>query len=259
MKEYIKSEFYRAMFSKNAAIGFLLTLGSLVVAFLEFTKCYIYGIDKHMYDSVYIFTKIRYATGASILVLIAPLIATLIFSDSYLLDKESGTLKFIYLRMSKKKYIWIKILVNAIVSGIVISLASLVMFFILVSLYGVSNGVPNITLYSVEGPFSSIYYKNKFLYAMLLIGVSFIFNAIFATLALGVSPWIKNRYLTFIVPFFYYIISGTILPNRLNASFLFTLHSSTTVNSIIIYQFCLFLFGIILFYFGVMWNDENSI
>lgn len=122
----------------------------------------------------------------------------------------------------------------------------------------------------MQGAFSSLFYQNKFFYSMLIIIISFIFSAIFSTLALGISPWIRNRYLTFIFPFFFYIISGTIFEyifqitklNRyfsLNAINLFDLNPIASKANIIIYQVILFLIGISLFYFGVMYKDEKNI
>lgn len=208
MRAYIKSEFKRAIGSKNTLIAFILTIFSLLVAYLDFIQFLQFGFYglKKIYDGVDIFIRIRCTTRASTLILFAPLLATLPFSNSYLLDKESGFLRLMYLKIDQKKYIWIKIIINAVVSGLVISLASFLILVFLVALYGIRNT----NLNEVQGAFSSLFYQNKFFYSMLIIIISFIFSAIFSTLALGISPWIRNRYLTFIFPFFFYIISGTI-------------------------------------------------
>jgi len=264
LKYYLKNEIHRAIISKNAVIAFAITLFSLMIAFLEFVHFPTYGIksSKLLFDAVDIFIRIRYSTRASTLVIIAPLLATLAFSDSYLLDKESGFLRFIYMRLPQKKYVWIRLLVNSIASGFVISLASLVMFIFLISFYGIRST----DILNISGPFSWIFYKSRFWYSIFIIIISFIFNVIFSTLALGISPWIKNRYLTLISPFFYYIISGTVFQMlkinkyfNLNGTILFTLNPITTQQHIIIYQCLLFLIGIGLFYFGVIYKDEKNI
>jgi len=256
LKNYIKTEFCRAFLSKSALISFIITLLVLFLAFLEFVHFPSYSINslKDRYDAVYLFMRIRHSTRASILVLIAPLLSSLVFSDSYLLDMESGFLKFIYLRLNQKKYIWTKIIINSIVSGLIISLASLVMLIFLICIYGIKE-VNTVYL----GPFGWIYLKSRLLYAIFLILISFIFNVVFANLALGISPWIKNRYLTIIFPFFYYIISGTLLPFSLNGTILFTLNPQVTELHIIIYQLGLFLIGVVLFYLGVVVKNEKNI
>src|SRR3712207_7147689 len=58
-----------------------------------------------------------------------------------------------------------------------------------------SYGIRDVNMQSGLGAVSFIFYKSRILYCVFLILISFIFNAIFANLALGISPWIKNRYL----------------------------------------------------------------
>ena len=146
-----RKKWTRAILSKNALISFIITFLVLFIAFLEFVHFPRFSINnmRDRYDAIYLFTRIRHSTKASILVLIAPLLASLAFSDSYLSDKESGFLKFIYLRIGQKKYIFSKIIVNSIVSGLVISLASFVMLFFLICVYGIKD-VNTLNL----GPFS---------------------------------------------------------------------------------------------------------
>ncbi|MFA6939514.1 MAG: hypothetical protein WCQ54_00810 [Clostridiaceae bacterium] len=264
MKHYIKNEIRRAIISTNAFVAFSITLGLLIIAFLEFIHFPTYGIkeSKVLFDAVDIFIRIRSTTRASFLVLVAPLIAAIIFSDSYLIEKETGFSRFIYLRMSQKKYIWIKAIVNALVSGLVVGLASVIMLIFLLCSYGIR--VTN--AFEVKGPFSSIFYSNRLGYAFFVIFILSLFYMIFATLALGISPWIKNRYLSLILPFFYYIICGTIfdiLPiNRffnLNATIIFNLNPVTNEQHIIIYSCLLLILGFSLFYFGVVRKSEKDL
>lgn len=270
MKNYIKSEIYRAIKSRNTLIAFTVSLLALFIAFLQFIQFFQLGLislNNDIYDAVDIFVRIRCSTRASTLSLIAPLIASIIFSDSYLADKDSGFLKFIYMRLDQKKYIWIRILVNALISGLVMLMASLIMLLVLIIIFGIRNTGLN----EVQGPFSWIFYNHsKILYAVFLIIISFIFNVIFSTLALGISPWIKNKYLTFVFPFLYYIISATIFETfslvlglnkyfSLNATILFELNPIATEFNIVIYQILLLIIGISLFYYGVCFKDEKNI
>lgn len=93
MSKYLKVEFKRAILSKNAIIVFIITLMALIIAYVEAN-----GIKgQHFlseYDAVYIFMHIRWAERASYLVIIAPLLATLVFSDSYLLSIGSWLDKY---------------------------------------------------------------------------------------------------------------------------------------------------------------------
>ena len=256
MGSYIKNELKRAIFSKNSLIVFIVTLVLYIFSFYNFANVPGFNLRefKQANDSLDVFIYIR----KDALGLILPLLAAFIFSDSYLLDTESGFINSIYLRISKKEYVTTKILVNALASGIIIAItSSIISIFLIVML-----GIHKTNLNTLTGPFSYIYYQSRVSYLILLIINSFIFNAIFATLALGVSPWIKNRYLTVLSSFFYYLISGTLFGYlhlfKLNGSILFTLNPIASEIDIIVYQLVLFIVGALLFYIGVLWKNEKN-
>ncbi|MPQ45084.1 hypothetical protein [Clostridium tarantellae] len=267
MKNYFKQEFYRALTSKNTLITFLITLILFVTPFI-----FEYSIPKwslcnfkEVFDGIDIFIKITNGiTSVGILLIVAPILACLPFSTSYLEDKESGFLKYIYMRKSQRKYIFIKIFINALVSGLAILIPATFMLLFLIILLGIN--VNSLSSNDFSGAFMYIYNYSKLGYAVFLLISLFIFNVIFSTLALGVSPWLKNKYLTIVFPFFYYIFSGTILEisgfNRiinLKATYLFTLGSFMSDTNIILYQLGLFIVGLALFYFGVIFKDEKNI
>lgn len=202
MKHYIKNEMKRALFGKNALISFLIALVALIIPLLVFINFPHYGIkeSKEHFDAIDVFTRIRSTSPAAFLVVIFPLLATIIHSDSYLLEKETGFAKFIYSRMSIKKYVWIKFIVNALSSALVGSAASFMMLIFLISTYGIGNRISNIV--TVGGPFSSLFYSNKLGYGLICILITGLCYMVIAALAMGLSAWIKNRYLVLIIPFF---------------------------------------------------------
>ena len=256
MNYYFKNEFKRVLFSRRSIYVFIITLGLLLISFFNFINIEGFNLNefKVIYDSLDVYIYIR----KDLLVLIAPILASLVFSDSYLLDSESGFLNYIYIRTNKIKYITIKLLVNALVSGIVITFASSIIILFLIILLGVNNN----HLHDITGPFNFIYYQSRILYFLLLLGVSFIFNVVFSTLSLGLSPWIKNRYLTTLSSFFYYFLSETLLVSigltNLNANILYTLNPIAAESNIILYQIILFIIGVILFFTGVLFKDEKN-
>ena len=249
MNYYFKNEFKRVLFSRRSIYVFIITLGLLLISFFNFINIEGFNLNefKVIYDSLDVYIYIR----KDLLVLIAPILASLVFSDSYLLN-------YIYIRTNKIKYITIKLLVNALVSGIVITFASSIIILFLIILLGVNNN----HLHDITGPFNFIYYQSRILYFLLLLGVSFIFNVVFSTLSLGLSPWIKNRYLTTLSSFFYYFLSGTLLVSigltNLNANILYTLNPIAAESNIILYQIILFIIGVILFFTGVLFKDEKN-
>jgi len=199
--------------------------------------------------------------SSNILCFIAPLLAALVFSNSYLQDKNSNFLKFLYTRMDKKRYIIVRIIVNALSSRIVIVTSLIILLMIITLLLGFKTN-PN-SLFKITGLFSFLYYKSKWLYVIYFIMNSFIFNVIFATLALGLSPFINNKYLSFLCPFALYTLSMTLLSyiglSFLNMGLLFLSNTARSEIFIITYQSILLIIGITLFYLGVLYRNEKNL
>ncbi|SFD28119.1 hypothetical protein [Clostridium uliginosum] len=267
MSYYIKNELRRAIFSKPALLTFLITLITMLISFLAIVcnDWNIFNINvnhfKKFYDSVDIFLMARAFGPASILCLIAPLLAALVFSNSYLQDKDSGFLKFIYARMNRKKYIISRIFVNAISSGVIISAALIVILIFISLILGIKTN-PN-SFFKVTGAYVFWYEKSKWIYVICIIILSFIFNVIFATLSLGLSPFINNKYLSFLCPFFIYILSLTLFCyirlSSLNMAMLFRPIAIGSEIPVLIYQFVLLVIGIVLFYVGVLYRNEKDL
>ncbi|HFD2030131.1 TPA: hypothetical protein ACF2C8_001888 [Clostridium perfringens] len=203
------------------------------------------------------------------IVIIFPLLATIIFSDSYLVEKENGFTKFVYTKLSIKKYVFIKVIVNIIVSALIGGLASFLILIFLVFIFGIKN--PSIASYtnSINGPFNYLLASSntRLIYGLIVVILFSISYIVMSTLALGISAWIKNRYLVLIAPFFYYILCGTIIERLgINRIFDFHLarvislkHSMTKPMHLFIYLFLLLLVGIALFYVGVVIKNEKDL
>lgn len=264
MKYYFKNEIKRAIFSKTALLSFSISLILLIISFLEFINFPTLGImeAKQRFDAIDIFVRIRSTSNAAFIIVVFPLLSTIIFSDSYLLEKETGFIKFIYLRISTKRYVFIKSIVNAIVSALVGILSSFTMLIFLICTYGirVTNKL------NIEGPFSYLLNSNRLKYAFILVAITGLSYMVFSTLALGISAWIKNRYLVLILPFFYYIFCGTILDvpiisNFFNFNFsrIYSLNSAISLAHVFIYSILLLLLGETLFYIGVVLKNEKDL
>lgn len=256
----IKCELKRAVFSKTALLTFFIILISLLIGFSNGLK-HLNDLKSH-YDSIDVFLKyVGYDGSINLLCFIAPLLATLVFSNSYLQDKNSNFLKFIYLRIDKKRYIISRIIVNALSSGIIIVTALTVFLIIIISLLGLKTNPDSI--FNITGPFAFLYQKSKWIYIVYFIINSFIFNTIFSTLALGLSPFINNKYLSFLSSFVIYIISMTLFPyiglSAFNMGLLFLTNTAVNELFIIIYQSALLILGIILFYLGVSYRNEKDL
>lgn len=267
LKYYFKNELKRALFGKNAIISFSITLGIFIAAFMkEFGFESIRYISQYpTFDAIDAFLIVM----SSNIVIVFPLLATIIFSDSYLQEKESGFTKFIYTRMPLKKYVSIKVIVNSISSTLVAGASSLFMLIFLVVTVGIRN--PQIASYTnnINGPLSYLLDSRgtRLIYALIIILLFSIAYMVTATLSLGISAWVKNRYLVLIAPFFYYILCGTIV-ERLGINRIFDFHlarvislsrSITKLTNVIVYPLLIFIVGVALFYMGVVIKNEKDL
>lgn len=260
MSSYFKNELKRAIFSKLSIATFLITLSILLIGiygatFFEFSNC------EKFYDSADIFLITRNSGSYSFLGVIAPLLAVLPFSNSYLQEKDSGFLKFIYTRIGRKKYIRTRILVNAITSGLIITSALLIILITICLFFGINSNSDS--LFQPMGSYIFLYTKNKWLYIIFIFILSFLFNAIFATLSLGLSPFINNKYLSFLCPFAIYMLSMTLFPyigiGNLKMSILFLPTASEYELFLLIYQVIVLTLSIILFNLGVKYRNEKDL
>lgn len=254
---YFKNEFKRALFSYKSAIVIFLSVLILLIAIysdMAYNGASLEAI-KQFYDSLDLLSYAR----TSIFIVIMPIFVSFIFANSYLLELETGFLKSIYIRITKKQYIYIKLIVNSLVAGITIIFSMLLVFIVLYILFGFTDHGHNL----FKGSFDFIYLKSRFLYLLFIFLNFFTVSIILSTLSLGISPWIKNRYLTIVFSFFYFIISGTVFVAlglyKLNVSVLLSNSVSGWELSILIYELILIITGTLLFYFGVMRRNKYDI
>lgn len=267
LKYYFKNELKRALFGKNAIISFSITLGILVAKFMkEYGFASIkYFSENPYFDALDAFLNVM----SSSIVIVFPLLATIIFADSYLQEKESGFTKFIYTRMPIRKYVFIKVIINSISSALIAGISSLFVLISLVVTFGIRE--PHISSYTnnINGPLSYLFDSRdtRLIYALIIILLFSIAYMVTATLALGLSAWVKNRYLVLIIPFFYYIICGTVI-ERLGINRIFDFHLARvislqypmiTLTNVVLYPLLIFIVGVTLFYIGVIIKNEKDL
>ena len=133
---------------------------------------------------------------------IMPIIIAISYSDSYLEDLNSGFLKNILARCSKKEYLKSKFLANFIVSGITISIPLLISLLMLITtqssinpdkISGLTLGSGNLNL--------DMYINHPILYIFMWIGIYFVFAGGISSIALGISIVNRNKFIVLIAPF----------------------------------------------------------
>lgn len=256
MNLYIKEEFKRAIYSKNFFISFALCLICIIIG--SFESIYYFGFQQ---SNAYNLFMLSYSEGTNaILSMIFALIVSIPYVASYLSDINTGHASYIILRAGKMNYLLIRLIINAIVGGIVLSISLMITFIVYLLLTGFSPAqLDNVTIV-----FAGVYNLNPFIYILLLVINSFFCGAAFSTFGLGMSTIIKNRYLCVIFPFLFYIFSGTIL-NQINPFFnsviTYDLNFIQNLNYsyVLLYELFLFGIGMITFFVGANKHAEDSV
>lgn len=199
---YIIFELKRSIFSKKFIFAFIIGILSLFIGGFEF---YFTDIVGATYTFIYSFDL----GTMSIFMFLAPIISALLFSDSYLHEFESDFISNIYIRLTKFKYLTIKFFTNCISGGLIMfSITMIYSVFILV--IKDINPLDKLSL-NIGGAFLNIYDKNQIFCLMILVLGCSLFGAVISSISIALSPLIKNRYLTIIIPFAIFLFSAIFL------------------------------------------------
>ncbi|MBD8067355.1 hypothetical protein [Bacillus sp. PS06] len=199
----------------------------------------------------------------SYLILIFPIIVSIPFSTSYLTDLKTGTLKYIYIRMSKYKYIFIKIIVNGLVGGFVLLIGPLISFiFLLISQK--FTGIPYIKeeMETIEY-FNSIGIYSPINMILIIFVTLFFCGFIFSNIALAISVITRNIFLTILFPFVLHIASTLLFQNthpNLTGQALFNVdHFGISFTHKIINAVILLSISTFIIYIGGLKVEQNNI
>lgn len=136
--------------------------------------------------------------------LILPILAMLPFGVSYFSDRESGYLKNIYSRMSRKQYLTNKYLSAFLSGGTAITIP--LILNLLCAMVFLPNLLPPIILRqnSIDATcfLYKIYFSNPLLYIWIFIGFDFLLGGMFACIALVASYLSDYKVIVGIIPFF---------------------------------------------------------
>lgn len=144
---------------------------------------------------------------------ILPILSTLPYGLSYLVDVKSGYVKNVYSRTKRINYLLAKYIVTFITAGMVA-----VIPYIL-NLYGTAMVLPSL-LPVHNGQFSiraicmleDVFYTRPYLYIALYLLIYFVYAGVFATIAMSVVYWVDNIFLVSLVPFIVYYMTRLISP-----------------------------------------------
>lgn len=252
MRAYFHEEFKRAFLSK-------ITIVTTIISILLFFGGFIEYMNKEWLNSntlsvLYLFL-LGYNSGTSnFMGVFFPIIACMPFAASYLSDKKSGIDKYIYLRISRKKYQWIKVLVNGLAGGFVVFIGAFtaVLFLLVLRIFLdiplVGKELETVIFFQDMG------ISNPFTMIMIILLTLFLCGFTIATFSLGVSVFIHNIYLSTLSSFVYYLISALILSKLYIYINLLSIYDISYFNmgfiERMIYEIILCSIGVVCFFLG---------
>lgn len=140
--------------------------------------------------------------------LVVPILATLPFGVSYFGDMQSGFLKNIYLRTSRKQYLSAKYVATFLSGGIAVVLPLLLN--LLCALVLLPNLRPEIVWphSSIDGTrmLFELFYSYPMVYTAIYLAIDFILGGIFACVALSCSFLTDYKVIVAICPFFLQLV-----------------------------------------------------
>ncbi|MBW6411667.1 hypothetical protein [Clostridium weizhouense] len=208
----VKRGFSRISFKIALFIGTVACILSSILMKTESysIQSYIKAYEISSYDN-FIFFNLN--SISNILILIFPILSVLSYSDSYLEDINSGFIKCIHTRYSKKKYLMYKFLSNFVVGGLGFVIPLIINFIILILSY------PSLPTHAILGKqtilcgglFPALFYTYPILYIALWLVIYFMYAGAFASISLGVSTIIKNKFVVLFIPFLLCNVIGILL------------------------------------------------
>ncbi|MEG0649040.1 MAG: hypothetical protein RR764_04305 [Oscillospiraceae bacterium] len=216
MKRMLKFEMKRLFGRKELYIAIL--IGSVLSVWLALQSAMLLQTqaqllaDAPVEDAAYFFLPSVFnkfigidhaALPTTILFALFPILAVFPYATTYAEDITSGYIKNVIVRTSKKTYYLAKFIVT-IFSG----------FFVLCAVFAVSiffttmllpQIMPQVTAFTFPAAsnyalWSNIYRTTPYLYLLLYSFLDAVFYGFFATIALGLSSFIKRRFVIIIIP-----------------------------------------------------------
>lgn len=259
MNKYIGEELRRAFLSKKTIGACLIALLLVFIGMFQ----YIRWIPSGDVSILYVFLSGYNSGTASFLAVLFPLIVSIPFATSYIEDCKSGFNKYIYLRINKNRYLFIRLLINGLVGGFVLCIAPIISMIFLLVIKLITNATMLKEEIETVTYFNNLGVNSPISMMVIICGMLFCCGFIVATFALGLSTIVQNIYLTILVPFILLIVSAVVFSNiseKLNLIGLYDInHFGMTFTERFIYGGILLLIGVILFYrIGYRLEEKNA-
>lgn len=190
-----------------------------------------------------------------------PILAALPMAMNYVREYKTGYIKIRFTKQSKKKYIIGMLIKNGVLGGLALMIPFVMIAFHLYMDKGISallmvedglTVVKFMTSFAEVNPIGYIVYQTI---QVFLCGLAF------STFALGISAWVKNEFLTVLLPFAL-CVSVAILTPDYSWDLLLLYCSNAYINvsffNLIVMGVLLFITGVMMFVTGVNKNEYEE-
>lgn len=258
-------DFKRAILSKRFLIVCIFGILISTVHFyykVILTNAYNIGPSGYFNPFMIWISKDVFSIYAQIFLNIFPILASIVYSDSYWIDKYSGFIKNIYTRTKKVDYLISKYITTFFIGGISVSIPLLFSLFLMfMSLPAVKPSIFsqfNLT----KDMFWSLFYSHPYIYILIYLFLNFAFGGLYSTLGLAISTFSKSRFLAIIVPLIIhismYILETMGFPQLVPSRFLSAGQPvfKININSITIIFIMFFILSLAIYYLGANKNEN---
>lgn len=203
----LKANLIQALTRKSFLLAIL-----IVLAFNLYGMCVVYGLPGISFEgSGEPFNAWSFGTR-ELLFLVAPLLVTWAFSDSYFTDRQSKFLYYQVIRSNPQTVLRTKMIVTMITGGLVLFLPGLFLMILAHLLYHPDiHTIQHLQAYLDGHNYAFLYQWHPLAYRLFPLFVHFFFGAVFAFIGFVTSLYVQKRYWIVLFPQVLYLLLAYLL------------------------------------------------
>ncbi len=283
MKKLLRIEIKKAICNRMFVIAVLIGISITLLGFFQqlpyrYTEVQGFdGVEANPCTPVYILFNHWiggeiFSLGTSIYFFVFPLLICVPYGWSYCNEKKSGYSKMVMVQSGKMQYLCSKYIALFLSGGLAMAIPMIGNFLLCCLFFpAVTPMVNYCTSYGVfyESLMSTLYYTMPFLYVFLYLCIDFIFAGLLACICMAVSAFLKQTWITLVIPFFIcllihfsrrYIYTSMTVAYKQISPFYFLRPAETayaaSFSIILGMATCIF---IISFMMGVIWEKKHEV
>ncbi len=221
MKILLKTELKKALKNKaflaSVIISILLTILSLIFCVSIYNRDMrdmelIRGMDNYSANpDISIYSLFNHwiggesmSLGSSVYFFIFPILCAMPYGWSYCVERKSGYTRTMVVLAGKKKYFAAKYIATFVSGGLAVVIPFIINIAMTACFFpAIKPEIENDIYYAVfkNGLMSELFYSKPFLYLFFYLIIDFVFCGLLADISLAAASFIKQKYVTVMIPF----------------------------------------------------------